>query len=190
MQIIQTLKVNGIHGESIVRITSANYPGVTLSGLYCTSSHIQFLSWRVSSFRMPPWYLLSCPANTYSFHSLLSPYQGNKAIYRHLLGEQLYRYLPSFWFIWHTCQWAYAIMICPSCVIVISIVVIIGVIYVHLSQWKHWSQKLYILQIYANISLVYAHEILGQCDVNFWNGSHFSKFLNVAFLPTWLSLKP
>ena len=24
----------------------------------------------------------------------------------------------GFWLIWHTCQWAYAIMVCPSCVIV------------------------------------------------------------------------
>ena len=28
------------------------------------------------------------------------------------------RICSSFWLIWHTCQWAYAIMICPSCVIV------------------------------------------------------------------------
>ena len=58
------------------------------------------------------------------------------------------------------------------------------------SQWEHWSQKHYILQIYAHISLVYPHEILGQCDVYFWNGSYFSKFLNVVLLSRWLSLEP
>ena len=26
-----------------------------------------------------------------------------------------------FWLVWHACQWAYAIMICPSCVIVVVI---------------------------------------------------------------------
>ena len=38
--------------------------------------------------------------------------------------------------------------------------------------------------------LVYAHEILSQCDVYFLNGSHFSKFLYVALLSTWLNLEP
>ena len=79
-------------------------------------------------------------------------------------------------------KWAYAIMICLSCVIVvvigvivIGIIIVIGVICVQLSQWQHWSQKLYILQIYAYISLVYAYEIFGQCDVYFWNGNHFKQ---------------
>ena len=36
---------------------------------------------------------------------------------------------------------------------------------------------------------IYAHEILGQCDVYFLNGSHFSKFLYVALLSTWLNLE-
>ena len=35
----------------------------------------------------------------------------------------------------------------------------------------------YILQIDAHMPLVYAHEILSQCDMHFLNGSHFSKFL-------------
>ena len=45
----------------------------------------------------------------------------------------------------------------------------------------------------ANIcvyTLVYAHEILVQCDVYFLNDSHFSKFLYVALLSTWLNLEP
>ena len=72
----------------------------------------------------------------------------------------------------------------------VVIIVIIGVVVcVQLSQWQHCSQKLHILQIYVYMSLVYAHEILGQCDIYFWNGSHFSKILNVAFLSTWLSLE-
>ena len=38
--------------------------------------------------------------------------------------------------------------------------------------------------------LVYAHEILSQCDMYFLNGSHFSKFPYVALLSTWLNLEP
>ena len=38
--------------------------------------------------------------------------------------------------------------------------------------------------------LVYAHEILSQCDMYFLSGSHFSKFIYVAFLSTWLNLEP
>ena len=38
--------------------------------------------------------------------------------------------------------------------------------------------------------LIYAHEILSQCDMYFLNGSHFSKFLYVALLSTWLNLEP
>ena len=38
--------------------------------------------------------------------------------------------------------------------------------------------------------LVYAHEILSQCDVYFLNGSHFSKFLYLALLSTCLNLEP
>ena len=37
---------------------------------------------------------------------------------------------------------------------------------------------------------MYAHKILGQNDMYFWNGSHFSKFLNVALLFTLLCLEP
>ena len=40
------------------------------------------------------------------------------------------------------------------------------------------------------MTLVYAHEILSQCDVYFLNGSHFSKFLYVAVLSRWLNLEP
>ena len=38
--------------------------------------------------------------------------------------------------------------------------------------------------------LVYAHEILSQCDIYFLNGGHFSKFLYLALLSTWLNLEP
>ena len=78
--------------------------------------------------------------------------------------------MVTFWLIWHTCQWAYAIIICPSYVIVVvigvvvSIVVIVIVISigicVHLSQWEPWLQKLHIMWIYAHILLVCAHQIL------------------------------
>ena len=38
--------------------------------------------------------------------------------------------------------------------------------------------------------LVYAHEMLSQCDVYFLNGGHFSKFLYLVLLSTWLNLDP
>ena len=38
------------------------------------------------------------------------------------LGSWDLRMASNFWLIWHTYQWAYAIMICPSCVVVIVIV--------------------------------------------------------------------
>ena len=41
----------------------------------------------------------------------------------------------------------------------------------------------YLTNIYS-YALVYAHEILSQCDVYFLNGSHFSKFLYLALLST------
>ena len=80
-------------------------------------------------------------------------------------------------------------MLCPSCVIVIVIIVSVGVS-VQPSQWQVWSKKLHILQIYAAMPLVYAHEMLSQRDIYFLNGSHFSKFLYLALLSTWLNLEP
>ena len=38
--------------------------------------------------------------------------------------------------------------------------------------------------------LVYAHEILSQCDIYFLNGGHFSKFLYLALLHIWHSYAP
>ena len=46
------------------------------------------------------------------------------------------------------------------------------------------------LTIYAAMPLVYAHEILSQCDAYFLNGGHFSKFLYLGLLSTWLNLEP
>ena len=40
------------------------------------------------------------------------------------------------------------------------------------------------------IEASYAHEILSQCDIYFLNGGHFSKFLYLALLSTWLNLEP
>ena len=74
-------------------------------------------------------------------------------------------------------------MLCPSCGVVIRVV---GVS-VNSNSFDHRN---FVLQIYVSIPLVYVHEILGQCDVYFLNGSHFSKFLYVALLYTWLNLEP
>ena len=38
--------------------------------------------------------------------------------------------------------------------------------------------------MHAAMPLVYAHEILSQCDIYFLNGGHFSKFLYLALLST------
>ena len=38
--------------------------------------------------------------------------------------------------------------------------------------------------------LVYAHEILSQCEMYFLNDSHFSNFLYVALPSIWLNLEP
>ena len=42
----------------------------------------------------------------------------------------------------------------------------------------------------CSYALVYAHEILSQCDAYFLNGGHFSKFIYLALLSTWLNLEP
>ena len=48
----------------------------------------------------------------------------------------------------------------------------------------------YLTNICSYAPIVYAHEILSQCDVYFLNGGHFSKFLYLALLSTWLNLEP
>ena len=40
------------------------------------------------------------------------------------------------------------------------------------------------------ISCTYAHEILSPCDLYFLNGSHFSLFLQLPFLPISLTIEP
>ena len=72
-------------------------------------------------------------------------------------------------------RWAYAIMNCPSCVIVgIVIGVVIIIICGQSSCSQVWSQKLYILHIYAHMPLVYAHELVSEYNLYFLNSSHFS----------------
>ena len=54
-----------------------------------------------------------------------------------------------FWLIWqHANDPMQSWFVCVG-------IIVVGIgICVQLSQWEHWSQKLYILQIYAHISLV------------------------------------
>ena len=40
------------------------------------------------------------------------------------------------------------------------------------------------------MALVYAHGLVTEYNLYFLNGSHFSKFLYVALLTTWLNLEP
>ena len=87
--------------------------------------------------------------------------------------------------------WVYAIMNCPLCVVIgVIIGVIIIVICGRSSCPQVWSQKLYILHTYAHMPLVYAHEFVSEYKLYFLNGSHFSSFLYVVLLTTWLSLEP
>ena len=44
--------------------------------------------------------------------------------------------------------------------------------------------------MYSSIPLVYAHEILSQCNAYFLNGGHFSKYFYLALLSTWLNSEP
>ena len=55
---------------------------------------------------------------------------------------------------------------------------------------NNFDHRNFVLHIYVSIPLVYAHEILGQCDMYFLNGSHLSKFHYVGLLSTWLNLEP
>ena len=57
------------------------------------------------------------------------------------------------------------------------------------SQPQVWSQKLYILCIYAHMPLVYAHELISEYNLCFLNDIHFSSFLFVDLLTIWLSLE-
>ena len=79
-------------------------------------------------------------------------------------------------------------MLCPSCVI--GIIVVWWWCCCHRRHWHRHRHHLCTalpvtaliietsyLAIYAAIPLVYAYDILCQCDVYFLNGSHFSKFL-------------
>ena len=98
--------------------------------------------------------------------------------------------LYLYWLIWQSCQWAYTIMNCPSCVVIGIVVVIIVVICGQSSCPQVWSQKLHILHIYAHMPLVYAHELVSEYNMYFLNGSHFSSILHVDLLTTWFNLEP
>ena len=37
---------------------------------------------------------------------------------------------------------------------------------------------------------IYEYELVNEYSMDFWNGSHFSQFICVALLTTWLSLEP
>ena len=88
--------------------------------LDCVTEHwfiyeFNFTSWLNRTLFLFSWFdaqlLLPC---TYGLYSAYCPW--NLDFGR---GTKNKSWLGLFWLIWHTCQWAYAIMICPSCVIVI-----------------------------------------------------------------------
>ena len=57
------------------------------------------------------------------------------------------------------------------------------------SRLQVQSQKLHILHTYAHMPPVYAHELVREYRLYFLNGSHFSQFLFVALLTTWLNME-
>ena len=75
----------------------------------------------------------------------------------------------------HCCQQCHCHWCCFLCTAVPVTTLLIGI---------------HILHIYVHISLICVHEILGQCNVHFWNDSHFNNIFNVALLSIWLSLEP
>ena len=96
--------------------------------------------------------------------------------------------LDHSWLIWHLSRWAYVIMNCQLCGVIG--VIVIGVIYEQSCQLQVWSQKLHILHIHAPMAIVYAHGLVSEYNMYFLNDSHFSEFLYVALLTTWLNLEP
>ena len=100
----------------------------------------------------------------------------------------------TFWLIWQSCQWAYTIMNCLSCVIIGIIVIIVVIIICGQSSCPQvWSQNFIFctyMHIYAHMPLVYAHELVSKYNLYFLNGSHFSSILYVDLLTTWFNLEP
>ena len=90
----------------------------------------------------------------------------------------------QFWLIWHTCQWAYIIMIHDFITIWDHDLGSIGIcsICVCFSWSEYWSQKLHILQVYHIMPLINAHGIFSWYHMYFLTGSHFAQILKVALL--------
>ena len=81
-------------------------------------------------------------------------------------------------FVWHvslSLALFISVSMCMSCV--------------HSCPSDSFDYRSFISQIYAHMLLVYTHKIFCQCDIYFWNGSHFSKLLYVALLSIGLSLE-
>ena len=65
-------------------------------------------------------------------------------------------------------------MNCLSCVIVVIVGIIIVSSSVDSPPVHRFDHKLYILHIYAHMPLVYAHALVSEYNLYFFNGSHFS----------------
>ena len=76
-------------------------------------------------------------------------------------------------------------VVCRHCPASCVIIVFCG----QSSQLQVQSQKLHILHTYAHMPPVYAHELVREYRLYFLNGSHFSQFLFVALLTTWLNIE-
>ena len=80
-------------------------------------------------------------------------------------------------------------MNCPLCVVIGIVIVIVVIVCGQSSCSQIWSQKLYILDIFAHMPLVYAHALISEYNLYFLNGSHFRQFLYVSLLTTWFNLE-
>ena len=139
------------------------------------------ISWNSSDFMksarfhvFPKW-----AKDQWSYFSLLGPR-------KNLNSSQLLdciQFFWGFWLIWHSCQWAYIIMIHDFITIWDHDLGSVGIcgICVCLSRWEYLSQKLHILQVY-HIMLQYMHrKYLVDMMCTFWVAAILLKFLK------WLS---
>ena len=85
---------------------------------------------------------------------------------------------------WLIFWWAYAIMNCPCGILQCQ----------HHHLWTVLPATGLITETsylaHAHMPLVYAHELVSKYNMYFLNDSHFSLFLYVALLTTWLNLEP
>ena len=100
-----------------------------------------------------------------------------------LLKSDTYQYIHFHMDLKHKCQSAYTIMNCPSFVVGVrhclwALLLATGLI-LETSYFAH-----------SQMPLVYAHEMLGQCDIFFIMKSYFFFSLHLPLLSIWSIIEP